>query len=212
MVEVTAALAAAQASSADGRVPVGHALDGAIVDIVDSVINATNIPAQRADIIKRTSDKVRAHLVTRLPEGFLDATKDLPREWMVHSSRAYVDRNSCPAHILLSQPGQHMRHEYVDYEPLRHPGTSAPSIEEASVLLADLIVEATKLRAREDGTRSELINFLASCPTTEKAVERMPSIERHMPAPPVKTYAVLASTAPLTKALKSLGFDTGVKK
>ncbi|MES2193579.1 MAG: condensation domain-containing protein [Pseudomonadota bacterium] len=35
MVEVTAALAAAQASSADGRVPVGHALDGAIVDIVD---------------------------------------------------------------------------------------------------------------------------------------------------------------------------------
>jgi amino acid adenylation domain-containing protein len=43
MVEVTPSLAAAPAAMADGRMPVGHALDGAVLDIVDG--DGTVLPA-----------------------------------------------------------------------------------------------------------------------------------------------------------------------
>ncbi len=183
--------------------------------ILESVIKATFIPAEKEAILKSTGDAVRNHLITCLPEGFLQATQILPKEWFSHSTEYYISKTSNPRCIMnpLDGQGRVKSGDNIRFEKLRHPHSS---IHPSSVIWADIlagqIAAATKLKHQEDELTQELNAVLASCTTTEKLLEKMPTLERHLPEPAKKAYPVTTSTAPLQKALKRVGFDTGAKK
>ncbi len=179
--------------------------------VIESVIKATYIPAEREEIRWSTSAAIRAALVPCLPDGYLKATENLPREWFTHITLVSVYSKDCPDAVLEGRD-QCGGTRYVDIEPLRHPRSNLSHSRQWGQVLASQIEAATKLRAKEEALRTELANFLASCKTYAKVVEGMPDLERHLPAVPAKQYPIVASTAELSSVLGKLGFDQGVKK
>lgn len=191
--------------------------------VIESVIKGTYIPEQKAAILAATSKAVRDLVVLALPEGFAVATATLPPQWFGSVSHFDVCKEQCPRAILdgadrwkgygsvlikfesVITPPHHNIHSLLLQDKKSGNNESWTQFWERH--LAAQIAAATKLRAKEDALRSELGAFLASVKTYKQVVEKMPELERHLPPPPTKVFALVTSTAPLEKALTSLGFD-----
>lgn len=191
--------------------------------IVESVIAATFIPAEKKAILESAGLAAREAVRAALPEGFERAVGTLPRDWF-----AKVDNVGPSWHVnprsILENPEDSTRSCQIRFDTVLAPvefyygyqindrhqekDPKAPSWEK---ILAAQIDAAKKLRAKEDDLRADLSSFLASCRTYQQVLEKMPELERHLPKPAAPARPLVVSAAPLQSQMKKLGFDQGAK-
>ncbi len=186
-----------------------------IAQIVASALNATNLNAEREQIITDTKARVFELLLAKVPPEFIALTNIYPREWFQWQNQVYTghqDHN--PIHIVgrpYLSDGKDHRGAYLVVEPSIPSLPSSGASLKADVELADLIKRANDWITKRDAAQMQLRQFLASCSTVAKAIERMPEIEKHIPPAATKTaYPIVASTSALS-ALTAIGFDTTAK-
>lgn len=193
--------------------------------IIDSVIKTgTDLPEKKKDLTARLEQRVRAINLERVDTDFYRATKTLPAEWFPHKASTELYHDVNPAVIMALSPEDLKRSRRyatnVNFEPIKYPTSTSFSrahfakrheqpddLDSWEVRLADLIDEAKVIRAAEDKARAELGAFLNSVRTYKQVLEKMPELERHLPAVVGKNYAVAVPVAPLLATLGSLGFD-----
>ncbi len=176
-------------------------------EILDSVLNATTYEEERSIIIQAASKKIHKWITDQLKD-FHAATKTLPKEWFPHKSDLYLPGG--PSHLLDLTP--FCKTCNITIEPISFPYPNPPDMkrEEWLKFLDKEIQQANTLLEKRQALTGEMRAFLNSVTTTEKLVQRMPELERHLPSQ-AKVYPLVASTKGLQKALKNTGFDTGVK-
>lgn len=193
--------------------------------IIESVFNATLLPKKKKDLIKRTTEKVRSLVNSKLPKEFEPAIKNLPKEWFAKNYQVSIHKDVNPISLLEDEEKFKKMWSYnqVNYDHFYCPVSFNPSIESWIKVhnkpdnkesweeyLAKEIAEAKKLRAKEDKVRQTTSEFLWSVNTYKQVIEKMPEFERHLPNY-VKHYPIAVNTGPLTNLLDGLGFDQGVK-
>lgn len=203
-------------------------------EIVESVVKTgTFIEAEKEAITKSTSAAVREACRVLLPEGFEAATAIMPIEWLPGKDSHDVAREANPIYLLKNKEQRDKSYSYpsIQFDKLSVPSNfknnslrdhfknnhsekyigSARHPDRATweEILSAQIDAAKKLRAKEDALRDELMGFLMSCRTSQQVLAKMPDLERHMPAAPVRAYPVQVSVTALVGQLGKLGFDRG---
>lgn len=175
--------------------------------IVGNVINATDIPELEKSIRQRTKQRGREYVIAGLPEGFVEKTKNLPKEWFGSTSCLYVRSANNPSRYLDDANTTHRFYDHVDFDdPVVGPA-SGVSKNHAPVeeYFSDLVEEAKALAERREVLTAEIRGFLLSCKTVEQVLERMPELEPHIPKASKPMPLVAASN--LLSSLSQLGFD-----
>jgi hypothetical protein len=164
--------------------------------ILASVMKATDHQQRIVDLRNNTSNALRAILVTKLPDGFLEKTKNLPAEWFAHVTSSFYREG-----------------KNFEFEPLRCPLSFTDNLysdPEGVVLIETFTQENERLVNAEYETQREVYNFLASCGTTEQVLKAFPQFERHLPNGSV-TYPISAGIGRVSAILAGCGFDTTLK-
>ena len=187
---------------------------------IESAVAGTFIAEKGEKIVASAAETVRQTLMRYLPDGWLQATAAMPREWFQHKAAQDVIKESSPQAILsgAAEDSRHYRSTNIHFEPFRVPVNfqhpvrdyehrGEPDVPLWSNILAPQIAEAKKLRAQEVALRAELTAFLNSCRTYKQVIEKMPDLERHLPPVAAKAQPLVVSVAPLQKKLNALGFD-----
>ena len=174
-------------------------------EILESVMRATDFPAQRAAIEQQTSEVAMQLCISAQPPGWDALVKDHPADWFKLDASVWADRSVNPL-VALENGNWHRR---IDY-PKPVPVAVELSLTTVQVELwfGDLFKRATAWREAYDATRGELRAFLMSCRTAEQLVERMPELEKYVPKA-AKPYPLVASNSVLSR-LAAFGFDRTV--
>jgi hypothetical protein len=196
-------------------------------ETIESVIAATELPAQKQALIDAVKVKVREIMRLHLPKGFEQATATLPTNWFGHITSVSIQKDCNPVDLLsMREPDVH-RWSYPSFpiEPISMPhycqadlGMRSLKTEKGEpdnldsweVHLTKEIKEANKLRIKEEKLREQLNGFLNSVKTYKQVIEKMPELEKHLPAVAGKQYPVAVSVTPLLNMLTGLGFDQSV--
>ena len=189
---------------------------------IESVIRGTFIPEEKLAIMAATTKAARDLVLRSLPEGFIPATANLPTAWFDSVTYLDVHKEQNPRCILDGKE-RWERHStaVIKFDKVITPphhtiysllGVNGKGDRESwrefwARSFAAQIDAATKLRDKEEKLRDELMAFLHSVKTYKQVIEKMPELERHLPAPPVKAFPIATSTAPLVKILGKMGFD-----
>ena len=181
-------------------------------EIVDNVINATDLPALERDIRRRVVETVRQTIIDAQPAGFYDLIKHAPKEWFRLEASVYIytgDGTGHPFVALVKRIGRGIDSNVTRVQ-LDDPIAVAQNGWEVSgaqwrTVLADLYVEANAFVERYNDLYREISAFLKSVTTVEKLLERMPELERHVPK--VSKPLPLVAPSNLLSSLSQLGFD-----
>lgn len=188
--------------------------------IVESVIAATFIPAEKEAILQSAGATVRETIRKLLPQGFEQAVACLPPEWLPSLESIQLHTHISVPNILADcyRSYRSIRFERLTVSNnLNLPGRISDRIRQGDdrpaweQILAAQIDAAKKLRAKEDALRMELSNQLVSFRTYAQLLEKLPELERHLPKPPAPPMPLVANVAPLRAQMKKLGFDQGAK-
>ena len=180
--------------------------------IVANALKATNLDAEREEIIADTKKRVHKILLAKVDPELVKLAEKHPREWFCWQDQVYAQHGDYNP-IAIVSAGLHSprRDSYLPVEPsIPIPGHSTVGLK-ADKDLADLIQRATAWATKKYEAEMELRRFLASCSTVQKAIERMPEIEAHVPPAAVKVNHPIVASSNALSALTKLGFDTTAK-
>lgn len=170
-------------------------------EIVDAVMKATTIEAQRADISKRASELATQIISQKIPPELMQAVKKYPREWF-----KWVTESSLPYRINpLAVDGRCYANSPSFVEALPYANEQYTYTDAEKDQFLPLRAEAEALEAMKEEMRRELGAFLESCTTVDKVLERMPELEPYIPKES-KSFPIVASTGNLLSALMKAGF------
>lgn len=171
-------------------------------EIADSVIAATNLPDERKEIERLTSEVARDWMLSQQPPEFVALVKGHPAQWFHLDNDLYV-REHNPLQVLEISLWSHS----INYPaPVPIAVNTSPSPAECQEIFGDLCARAEKWVEQRDQVRGELMAYLNSCRTVEKALENMPELTPHVPKAAAKVYPLVAPSNVLSK-LSQLGFD-----
>lgn len=170
--------------------------------IVDNVIKATDLPELKDALKHRLKTAARDLILAQLPQDFVRLTAGLPKEWLGRQAQVSIWAvNELGALKNFGASGSSIEL----YDPVSVPENFCLDSKEVKQALLSFAEEAERLQDRERELRHEVMAFLLSCSTVEKAVERMPELAPHIPkqAKPMP----LVAPSNLLSSLAQLGFD-----
>lgn len=190
-------------------------------EILEKVVAATKIPKMKADLKKQTESACREYARSLLPADFVPKTKGLPKEWFRHVANIEFGENCDPTELM--KPFDSRRNSWrttVSIEPIAIPAhLEIKTIFQEKLVdgeirnpipawLKPLLKEAESIFEKEHEFRMQMHNTLVSFTTVEKMLEQLPKLKRHVTVPE-KSYPVAVDIKKISKAMSSIGFDTG---
>lgn len=176
-------------------------------DIIESVMAATDMNTKREAILAETVARAVEVIRESQPEGWFALVEGHPKEWFSLQAEISFAGDLLPQSIMSTE-SHHYYHQIKLEDSIPVAIYYRRDRDSEKVVFAAVIKKAQAWREEYDATRGELASFLNSCSTTEKVIERMPELEKHIPKR-AKVYPLVAPSNVMSRLAK-LGFDRTV--
>jgi len=184
--------------------------------IAEKIFNATALPTKLEVNTLALKKIYKDWLISKIPEDFKQATKNLPKEWLQQCSRIEVASEMSLSNPDMSTYGNSgwMHTTYFD-DPVSVPASfRIPSMKQIDFNnLPDLafhLGERVGLLALEEQTKKSLKETLKVYNTTTKLIKDFPEFAKHCPDAPL-SYPIAVNPDKVVHGLMQVGFDITVK-
>ena len=178
-------------------------------EIINSALRGTTYEEQKKQILAELKTRAAAFIASEQPAGWTKLIKGHPKEWFQQQAELSMDRDKNPVNAVRDQDlyGEQWK---VALDNTISVAKFVKGSKTFDASCADLLQQAQALQVQRDGVRDTLLQFLNSCSSVEKVVERMPELAAHVPKV-VKSFPLVAPSNALAMLTK-MGFDQTVKK
>ena len=154
--------------------------------IVRNVYEASQLPKEWEALCHEARVAATRIVKEKLPEGFLECTKNLPQEWFPHMGSLYCGWSKHTirdgVYWTASNMFRDTRVELLEDVPYTPTWDSSPAVKAYTLWCYDNLRErAEGWSARRDELNNSTMSFLLSVKTVEKLLKVAPEFERFIP-------------------------------
>jgi hypothetical protein len=170
-------------------------------EIVFRVLEASDFGTRFKAVRDKHIPLLREYVMSQQPEGFYEATKNLPSEWFRHIATI----------SLMSPYAQEPTFGHYECEPFRVPVAAflRVGIPDNHPLVRAYSNEYRTIVEAQNMLKTTLERQLSAYTTTIKLLKDLPELKKFVPEEP-KKYAVTANKTELLSALKAAAVKTEI--